>query len=142
MNHKQQFLLILCLLCWFVAAFAKTNLTESTTSEGDGTKPAEGADLEEQTSLAYLLLLGGMLLTFLIGYLIEATGFQYLHEAGVAILLGMAIGAVVRYASSGEQIQAMMIFDEKTFFFQLLPPIIFESGYNMKRVCNPGPTKI
>lgn len=49
------------------------------------------------------------------------------------MVFGIIIGGVmelVRYA----QIQKEFRFESETFYFILLPPIIFEAGYNMKKV--------
>lgn len=53
---------------------------------------------------------------------------QPLHSTGVAVLLGILAGFV-----TDEALNQSINFDEDFFFYFVLPPIIFASGYNMKR---------
>uniref|UniRef100_A0A6B2L1F4 Sodium/hydrogen exchanger n=1 Tax=Arcella intermedia TaxID=1963864 RepID=A0A6B2L1F4_9EUKA len=80
-----------------------------------------------------MILLATILVSFMIGYVLQKTRFKYLSEAGGAMILGMLVGGIIRYTISQGKLQNVMIFDQSTFFLILLPPIIFESGYNMRR---------
>jgi len=73
-----------------------------------------------------------LLLTFLIAHYLESIHFDYLPEAGVAVLLGIAASAIFR-AAQGKMMLVDMRFDFEFFMIWLLPPIIFEAGYNMNR---------
>ena len=53
------------------------------------------------------------------------------HETGGAILLGVAVGGLVSQISGVEWLNSFTQFDTEIFFLFFLPPIIFESGYNM-----------
>jgi NhaP-type Na+/H+ or K+/H+ antiporter len=54
------------------------------------------------------------------------------HEAGLVILFGMLISFFALQSEHGD-FTKMLTFDENFFFYFCLPPIIFASGYNMKR---------
>ena len=66
------------------------------------------------------------------GAYIESTKSGYLHETGIAILLGMSISLMARFLGYTE-ITNMLEFSESLFFYVCLPPIVFSAGYNMKR---------
>ena len=66
------------------------------------------------------------------GSLIEKNHCVIGHEASFIILIGMALSFSAWYFGH-EEFNKMMTFDENFFFYVCLPPIIFSSGYNMKR---------
>jgi len=55
---------------------------------------------------------------------------HFLHESGIAIILGVIVGVIFYFVNHG---QYNLTFDESAFFYFLLPPIIFAAGYNLKR---------
>ncbi len=57
----------------------------------------------------------------------ERTKIHFLHESGFGILMGFAIGFILKML--GKEIA----FSGDSFFFIILPPIIFAPGYNMKK---------
>ena len=79
---------------------------------------------------------------FLGGYVLEKKHFTYIHEAGGHLLIGVFCGLVLNlqfghsHESKTERQHEMINvarFDTEFFFLLLLPPIIFEAGYNMQR---------
>lgn len=54
------------------------------------------------------------------------------HESAVVIIVGMVLSFSAHWFDNGE-FNKMMSFDENFFFYFCLPPIVFASGYNMKR---------
>lgn len=62
------------------------------------------------------------------------TGFQYLPESIVVVFLGALIGLFLN-VMSGEKTswKREEVFSPTGFFLVLLPPIIFESGYNLHK---------
>ena len=54
------------------------------------------------------------------------------HEAGIVILLGVLVSGIVSSSGHGD-LGKLLTFDPNFFFYFCLPPIIFASGYNMKR---------
>ncbi len=60
-----------------------------------------------------------------------------LPEAGMIIIVGTIAGSIInKFISNGENgsvAEGLLSFSPKIFFFILLPPIIFNSGYTLKR---------
>lgn len=64
------------------------------------------------------------------------TGFQYLPESIVVVFLGTLIGALTKILGSDNTTviwKREEVFTPTGFFLVLLPPIIFESGYNLHK---------
>ena len=68
----------------------------------------------------------------LIGSLVEKYKCVIGHEASFLILLGM-LASWLSYQAGHHDFNKIMTFDENFFFYFCLPPIVFASGYNMKR---------
>jgi solute carrier family 9 (sodium/hydrogen exchanger), member 6/7 len=66
------------------------------------------------------------------GTLVESRGWIVGHEAGVVIIIGMLLSFLAMQLGH-EEFTHMMTFDDNFFFYFCLPPIVFASGYNMKR---------
>jgi sodium/hydrogen exchanger-like protein 6/7 len=69
------------------------------------------------------------------GSIIEKNKFICGHEAGIIILVGIVISYLAsHFGHEGHNdLGKMLTFDSNFFFYFCLPPIIFASGYNMKR---------
>lgn len=63
------------------------------------------------------------------------TGFQYLPESIVVVFLGALIGLLINLLSDQNiaNWKREEVFSPTAFFLVLLPPIIFESGYNLHK---------
>ncbi|KNC97506.1 sodium/hydrogen exchanger 3 [Spizellomyces punctatus DAOM BR117] len=76
--------------------------------------------------LIYVSLLFVILLT---SYYLQSKKIRFIHETVVSIVLGLMVGLVVRLTP----FSSTVTFNHKYFFNLLLPPIILNSGYDMKR---------
>jgi sodium/hydrogen exchanger-like protein 6/7 len=93
----------------------------------------DSQQVETRTGLSILLMVSVLSISLLAAYLIRDNGITLVHESGVAILLGMGVGLAVANIRTVEELKNLVLFDQSSFFLILLPPIIFASGYNMKR---------
>eukprot|EP00667_Euglena_gracilis_P015965 EG_transcript_16623 len=74
----------------------------------------------------------GLLVVFCAGFLLESYHIVWIPEAGIGIAVGLAISIIAKLCLT-EHIASMLRFDPQFFFVVLLPPIMFEAGYNMQR---------
>lgn len=90
---------------------------------------------ETVLKVTFLMLISVLMVVFLIGYVLANNHVIYMSEAGAAMIIGALIGVAIRYGSDVARVSSLVSFNQEFFFLILLPPIIFESGYNMKSVC-------
>ncbi|KAH6594659.1 hypothetical protein BASA82_000727 [Batrachochytrium salamandrivorans] len=98
--------------------------------------PIPATEEEVSTSWAILILVSILVCILLISYFLQRRQIHFIHETVVSIFLGSLVGALIRFSPVGGDggIQQMVTFDHRYFFNLLLPPIILNSGYDMKRV--------
>lgn len=75
------------------------------------------------------VLLIGALIT---SYYLQIKRIRAVHETVVSIFAGMVVGLIIRL-SPGHLIREMLSFKHTLFFNLLLPPIILNSGYELKQ---------
>lgn len=110
----------------------KSNVTPSADPPLPDTKAVEQ---EHNSSLSIFFVLCVIVLGILLIHLMLQTGFHYIPESIVVVFLGGLIGLFLNIMS-GERITSWKreeVFSPTGFFLVLLPPIIFESGYNLHK---------
>ncbi|KAK3811332.1 MAG: Sodium/hydrogen exchanger family-domain-containing protein [Benniella sp.] len=91
------------------------------------------ADVEELYSSWALLILTVLLIGAMwTSYYLQVRKITAIHETVISIVTGMAVGFIIRVAP-GRMVQDMVTFRHTYFFNLLLPPIILNSGYEMKQ---------
>jgi len=98
---------------------------------------AESLAAEEEAhefgALNTLLLVVVMGICIICAYLIKSHRIYSLPESAAVILVGLAVGFFARVLSSSKQEMEFLSFQPEVFYFLLLPPIIFEAGYTLRR---------
>ena len=111
--------------------------TTDDTNSSNISIPAEFVDCEPeetpQTEFVIVLGLFCVAITFTLSYFAERRHMDWLPEASIGVLVGAFASAIVALTRPDFSIVKHMQFSESFFFQFLLPPIIFEAGYNMKR---------
>ncbi|CCM04113.1 uncharacterized protein FIBRA_06273 [Fibroporia radiculosa] len=87
---------------------------------------------EYYSSWSLFLVCGLLVLSLFTSYYLQIKRIRAIHETLVAIIGGMIVGLVVRLAP-GTMIREMLTFRHTLFFNLLLPPIILNSGYELKQ---------
>lgn len=108
------------------------NITKSTESPLPDSKAVEQ---EHNNSMAIFLVLMVIALGILLIHTMLQTGFHYLPESIVVVFLGALIGLLITLLSDNKigVWRREEVFSPTAFFLVLLPPIIFESGYNLHK---------
>ncbi|KAI9576562.1 hypothetical protein GQX74_009619 [Glossina fuscipes] len=113
-----------------------TNSTQNSTSAV--TEPPlpyhHAVEQEHNSSLSLFFVICVIMLGILLIHFMFQTGFQYLPESIVVVFLGALIGLFLK-VMTGENAswKREEVFSPTGFFLVLLPPIIFEPGYNLHK---------
>lgn len=93
------------------------------------------AEQEQNNSLSIFFVLCIIALGILLIHMMLQTGFHYLPESVVIVFLGALIGLFINLLSDKNiaNWKREEVFSPTAFFLVLLPPIIFESGYNLHK---------
>lgn len=87
---------------------------------------------DQSATVALLILCSLLLIILLISYELQRYKVKFIHESIVSIFLGFIVGFIVRLSPMPE-LRNMLSFDHRYFFNLLLPPILLNSGYDLKR---------
>src|SRR3989338_3469212 len=78
----------------------------------------------------FLVLLG---ISFYCSYYIKKHKLVLIPEAGVTLIIGVIAGAIVHYVPDFQYLEDVVRFDDTFFMYVLLPPIMLEAGYNLRK---------
>ncbi|RWS30428.1 sodium/hydrogen exchanger 8-like protein [Leptotrombidium deliense] len=119
-----------------VANTSVTTTMSSTAAVVEQILPQKGAAEEEHhSSMAIFFVLTIIASCIIVIHFILQTKFQYVPESLAVVIMGATIGLALKLISSqhlGDWKREEM-FNPTTFFLVLLPPIIYESGYNLHK---------
>eukprot|EP00240_Pyramimonas_obovata_P000684 CAMPEP_0118922966 /NCGR_PEP_ID=MMETSP1169-20130426/1681_1 /TAXON_ID=36882 /ORGANISM="Pyramimonas obovata, Strain CCMP722" /LENGTH=603 /DNA_ID=CAMNT_0006863895 /DNA_START=409 /DNA_END=2220 /DNA_ORIENTATION=+ len=103
----------------------------------------ENATVEEVNNQSYGILIFLLIVVsvFFIGYQLKRLRVSWLHESSAALLLGCVLGLLVNVVPNRDfltiidkedllALRESLLFHDDLFFLVLLPPIIFEAGFN------------
>jgi NhaP-type Na+/H+ or K+/H+ antiporter len=83
-------------------------------------------------SVGAIIIMMILLFYMFVGSMLEKYHCKIGHEAGLVIIFGMIL-SFLAFHSGHADLSKSLTFDENFFFYFCLPPIVFASGYNMKR---------
>ena len=97
----------------------------------------DSAEKEEAQLISFVIALGALVVTLLVGRALEKRHVHWLPHSGVGVLVGAFCAGVLRWESgfSRTRLDNDVLRDERfsseAFMTLLLPPIIFDAGFNI-----------
>jgi solute carrier family 9 (sodium/hydrogen exchanger), member 8 len=88
---------------------------------------------EQDISIEILVVMALLLLALASGLVLKKSGHKYLQEAALTVIIGALAGLWLKQYRITKQIESITGDFHSLFMIFLLPPIIFESGYNMNK---------
>ena len=89
------------------------------------------ADEEKTDSRGLLAISITLIIGIFLTHFFLKLEFQFIPESTVLIFFGIIVGGLIKL--SGNSLDDIYKLDSSVFFLTLLPPIIYDSGYNMHK---------
>lgn len=86
-----------------------------------------------ELSTEILIILFLLMLSIMGGHFLKKIRHKYLQESGLTTLIGVCAGLLLRFLNIEIYITNLSNHFVRLFMLILLPPIIYESGYNMQK---------
>ena len=78
-------------------------------------------------------MLALLMLAITLGHYLKKSGSKYLQESGLTVILGVLAAALFKLLNMDDYMTNLSKHFGNLFMILLLPPIIFESGFNMNK---------
>ncbi|OLL26936.1 Endosomal/prevacuolar sodium/hydrogen exchanger [Neolecta irregularis DAH-3] len=101
-------------------------------TEIDIEDPSDPVTEELYSSWALFILVALLIVALFSSYYLQRRKIRAVHESVVSIFAGMVVGLIIR-VSPGLRIQEKVSFHYSYFFNLLLPPIILNSGFELRQ---------
>lgn len=101
--------------------------------DSTGESHAIGQEDEGDISTEILIVVFLLMLASTAGQFLKKSGHKYLQESGLTVIIGMIAGFAFRMMKVSYYLESLTAHFSSIFVLVLLPPIIFESGYNMNK---------
>lgn len=108
-------------------------LIETIIIDADGQKEIVSGEKENDISTEVLIIMFLVILASAGGSFLKKSGHKYLQEAGLTVIIGMIAGGIFKLMNVVYFLTNLTEHFSGLFVLLLLPPIIFESGYNMNK---------
>jgi len=108
-----------------------TNLTQILTKCNNTEKSEDNTEANISTEILLMMLLLSISLGG--GYFLKKTRIKIINESLFATIVGLVAGGILSALENDKYIKNITNAYVKFFLILLLPPIIFESAYNMKK---------
>jgi NhaP-type Na+/H+ or K+/H+ antiporter len=101
--------------------------------DSTGEEHSIGEENEGDISTEILIVVFLLMLASIAGQFLKKSGHKYLQESGLTVIIGMVAGFAFKMMNVSFYLSSLTAHFSGIFVILLLPPIIFESGYNMNK---------
>lgn len=132
--------LVLSLLILFALNFGPRGVVAEGENGSDGeSKPSTPEEEGEKVQIAHeyvginsLVFVAIVVACLFIGRILKKRQIYWMPQSSASMLVGFLVGIVLSFF--GEEEISYIAFEPNVFFFIILPAIIFDAGYSLKKV--------